>query len=116
MGKKKSKDKKPKIQAVPAAPAAPPVPYAVRHTKQFEKDLALMIARGKDGTKIREVMEKLINKQPLEIRHKDHPLKGEWKGWRDCHVEPDWVLIYKVDNAANQITFERTGTHSDLFE
>ena len=85
------------------------------YTKQFEKDLKLLIRRGKDENKIRDVMTRLIRQEPLEARHRDHKLIGNWKGRRDCHVEPDWVMIYKVDEAASQIVFERTGTHSDLF-
>ncbi|MBI3556717.1 MAG: type II toxin-antitoxin system YafQ family toxin [Deltaproteobacteria bacterium] len=104
MGKKKNK--KPKAAATPPPP---PAPFTPSYTNQFQKDLAHMIARGKDRDKIREVMDRLINRRPLEVRHSDHPLKGTWVGRRDCHVEGDWVLIYKRDDKANEITFERTG-------
>jgi len=63
--------------------------------------------------KLRHVLRLLIDNKPLPPRLRDHPLKGEWKGWRDLHIEPDWVLIYKVD--ANAVRFERTGTHADMF-
>jgi mRNA interferase YafQ len=79
------------------------------YTKQFEKDFKLMLRRGKNENKIRDVMSKLIRQEPLEPKHRDHKLIG------DCHVEPDWVLIYKVDELKSHILFERTGTHSDLF-
>ena len=85
------------------------------YTKQFEKDLKLMLRRGKDEKKIRAVMSCLIRQKPLEPKHRDHKLIGNWKGRRDCHVEPDWVLIYQIDEGAALIIFERTGTHSDLF-
>lgn len=85
------------------------------YTKQFEKDLKLMIRRGKDEKKLKDVMGRLIRQEPLEPKHRDHKLIGNWKGRRDCHVEPDWVLIYQVEDSAAQIIFERTGTHSDLF-
>ncbi len=111
MGKKKQK---PKVPAVAAPPA--PAPFAPIYIKQFKKDLDLMLARGKDGSKIRDVMDRLINRRPLEEKHRDHKLTGNWNGRRDCHVEPDWVLIYKRDDEANEITFERTGSHSDLFK
>jgi mRNA interferase YafQ len=62
-----------------------------------------------------EVMEKLINECPLESKYCDHPLKGEWKGFRDCHIENDWVLIYKVEKAEKRIIFARLGTHAELF-
>ena len=82
-------------------------------TKQFERDLRKMVRRGKDAAKLREVMGKLINCEPLETRNKDHPLKGNHKDRRECHIEPDWLLIYKIEQS--EIIFERTGTHSDLF-
>jgi mRNA interferase YafQ len=83
------------------------------YTNQFKKELDLMIRRGKDMLKIAAVITALIEQKSLEPKHRDHPLSGNFKGRRDCHVEPDWVLIYKVDD--EEIIFERTGTHSDLF-
>ncbi len=74
-----------------------------------------MLRRGKDENKIRDVMSKLIRQEALEPKHRDHKLIGNWNGRRDCHVEPDWVLIYQLDEPASRIIFERTGTHSDLF-
>ena len=85
------------------------------YTKQFEKDLKLMLRRGKDGKKMRDVISLLIRQEPLDPKHRDHKLIGNWKGRRDCHVEPDWVLIYQVEVGNGRIVFERTGTHSDLF-
>jgi mRNA interferase YafQ len=64
--------------------------------------------------KARVVMGRLIHRQPLAEQHRDHPLKGEWKGHRECHLESDWLLIYRVEDGV--ITFERTGTHADLFD
>jgi mRNA interferase YafQ len=83
-------------------------------TGRFEKDVKLMRRRGKDMSKLRHVIQKLVDELPLEPRHRDHPLLGEYVGRRDCHVEPDWVLIYKLGDG--WILFERTGTHADLFE
>lgn len=60
------------------------------------------------------VVTALIDEKPLEERYYDHPLKGNYRGRRECHLEPDWLLIYKLQG--NQIIFERTGRHSDLFE
>lgn len=85
------------------------------YTKQFSKDLKLMLKRGKDETKIKDVMRRLIEQRPLEPRHRDHKLSGTYAGSRDCHVEPDWVLIYTTAPKEGWIRFERTGTHSDLF-
>ncbi|MBE9064496.1 type II toxin-antitoxin system YafQ family toxin [cf. Phormidesmis sp. LEGE 11477] len=84
------------------------------YARQFEKDLKKMLKRGKTGESIRQVIQKLVQEEPLEPRHRDHKLLGNYKGRRECHIEPDWLLIYKT--TAEEIIFERTGTHSDLFE
>ncbi len=73
-----------------------------------------MQKRGKDMVKLRRIMTLLIDDEPLPAQLRDHPLKGEWNGRRDLHIEPDWLLIYKAD--ATMVLFERTGTHSDLFK
>ncbi|MBI5075656.1 MAG: type II toxin-antitoxin system YafQ family toxin [Nitrospirae bacterium] len=86
-----------------------------RTTKQFERDYKLIVKQGKDLTKLKRIMNKLVSEEPLEIKRHDHPLTGNRKGHRDCHIEPDWLLIYKVDSNAEEIIFIRTGTHSDLF-
>jgi mRNA interferase YafQ len=86
-----------------------------RTTKQFERDYKLIVSQGKDLTKLKWKMTKLVNEETLESRHHDHPLTGNWKGHRDCHIAPDWLLIYKVDRDAEEIIFIRTGTHSALF-
>jgi len=82
------------------------------YTRRFKKGLDLMTRRGKDAEKIKGVMLKLINREPLEARHRDHALSGKYKGFRDCHVEPDWLLIYRYEGES--IIFEITGTHADL--
>jgi mRNA interferase YafQ len=83
-------------------------------TKQFKKDLKRMRKRGKDPAKIKEVLSTLIDGESLAERHRDHVLVGNYKGRRECHIEPDWLLVYKLEN--DEIIFERTGTHSDLFK
>jgi mRNA interferase YafQ len=83
-------------------------------TRQFERDLRLMQRRGKDIPKLRSVITLLIEELPLAERLRDHSLVGNWRGRRECHIEPDWLLIYKLED--NGIIFERTGTHADLFE
>lgn len=80
----------------------------------FKKDLKLIKKRGKDIQKLYEIISDLINQKPLAKKHVDHPLKGEYTDCRECHVEPDWLLIYLIKG--NSITFVRTGTHSDLFK
>ena len=82
-------------------------------TKQFHRDLKKMIKRGKEKDKIKLVASKLINEERLEPKYKDHKLVGNYEGRRECHIEPDWLLIYKLEK--EMIIFERTGTHSDLF-
>jgi len=84
------------------------------YTTQFDRDLRLLQRRGKEIEKLKQVLAALINEEPLAERYRDHPLKGNYRNRRECHLEPDWLLIYKLNDA--EITFERTGTHSDLFE
>ena len=84
------------------------------YTKQFAKDIKRMQRRGKSQEKIKEIIKKLINEKRLSPHNKNHKLIGNYKDRRECHIEPDWLLIYKISSA--EIIFERTGTHSDLFE
>ncbi len=84
------------------------------YTRVFERDLKRMLKRGKKGDKIKAVMRKLANENRLGTRYRDHRLVGSFRGRRECHIEPDWLLIYKTTRV--EIIFERTGTHSDLFE
>ena len=84
------------------------------YTKQFAKDLKRMEKRGKSPEKIKKVIKKLVNEERLDANCKDHKLIGNYKGRRECHIEPDWLLIYKT--TGSEIIFERMGTHSDLFE
>ena len=81
---------------------------------QFKRDVKLAQRRGKDITKLRDAILLLSEARPLPERYRDHPLSGEWQNYRDCHLEPDWLLIYKVDG--NDLYLVRTGTHADLFE
>jgi mRNA interferase YafQ len=62
---------------------------------------------------LRDVLTLLIDAEPLPPRLKDHPLTGDWRGYRDCHIEPDWLLLYEIDG--NDLILARTGTHADLF-
>jgi mRNA interferase YafQ len=82
-------------------------------TTQFKRELQRQTKRGKDPAKLQAVIELLRQSLPLEPRHRDHPLAGEWKGYRDCHIEPDWLLIYTIKSG--ELILARTGTHSDLF-
>ena len=84
-------------------------------TKQFEWDYRLMVKRGKDIQKLKTIMRQLVNQQTLESKYHDHALRGNLRGHRDCHLEPDWILIYRIDRDLQEITFVRTGSHADLF-
>ncbi len=83
-------------------------------SRQFKRDLKAAKGRGKDMEKIELLMRLLIDEKPLPPGYEDHPLKGPWHSFRDAHIEPDWLLIYKIDG--DMVRFERTGRHSDLFE
>jgi mRNA interferase YafQ len=80
---------------------------------RFRRDVKLAIKRGKDMVKLREVILLLMEGAALPLRYRDHPLGGEWKSFRDCHIEPDWLLIYKIDG--NDLHLVRSGSHADLF-
>lgn len=84
------------------------------YSGKFKRDLKVAKKRGKDMAKIKALMGLLIEGQEVPSIYLDHPLKGRWRSFRDAHIEPDWLLIYKAD--ADTVRFERTGTHADLFE
>ena len=85
----------------------------VRRTSQFKTDVRRMEKRGKDFTEFKAIVVKLISGQELEAEHRDHVLIGQYNGTRECHVEPDWLLIYEL--TSSEIVLIRTGTHTDLF-
>lgn len=84
-------------------------------TTRFKKDLKKFKHQIKVIQDLNEILHMLIQKQPLQKKHVDHPLDGNWKGSRECHVNPDILLIYRVDEDANQLFLERFGSHSELF-
>ncbi len=81
---------------------------------QFKRDVRKAEKRGKDLSKLRTLLGLLLEEKPLPERCRDHLLKGDWAGFRDAHIEPDWLLIYRV--ADGELQLARTGTHADLFE
>lgn len=85
----------------------------VSQTNQFAKDVKRQRKRGKDLAKLIGVVDLLIEGGILPANLRDHSLVGDWKGWRDCHVEPDWLLIYK--RSSDELVLGRTGSHADLF-
>jgi len=86
----------------------------VRYLGQFKKDFKRMEKRGSDMKKLRAVIEKLVKEDELGMHYKDHPLQGKFAGARDCHISPDWVLIYAILD--NELRLIRTGAHADLFK
>lgn len=89
--------------------------YQIKKTKRFDKDVALAQKRGKNLDKLFAVIEKLANGEELETKFRDHDLKGQFEGCRECHIEPDWLLIYEIFDDCLVLVLNRTGTHSDLF-
>lgn len=85
----------------------------VKKLGRFDKDYVRCSKRGKDMDKIMAIMLKLASEETLDPKYHDHPLKGNWAGKRECHIEPNWLLVYQISDES--ITFEATGSHSDLF-
>jgi addiction module toxin, relE/stbE family len=85
-------------------------------TSQFRKDYKLMKKRGLNLRLLEDVLNKLIREEPLETRHRDHALTGNYRGLRECHIQPDWLLIYAIDKGRLILTASRTGSHADLFK
>lgn len=86
----------------------------LHYTSQFKKDYKRISKQNKDLSKLRTVIETLVAGQILEPKYKDHQLSGNWKDHRDCHIEPDWILIYQI--TSDDLYLERTGSHSELFK
>ncbi|MCF0145845.1 MAG: type II toxin-antitoxin system YafQ family toxin [Eubacterium sp.] len=84
-------------------------------SNQFRKDLKLAGKRGKDLGELRRVVNQLASCQPLAEKYHDHHLSGNYSGFRECHIEPDWLLIYRIDGNDLELFLLRTGSHSDLF-
>ena len=82
-------------------------------TTQFKRDVKRQQKRGKDFTEFKQVLQQLLTGEELAARYRDHVLVGQYKGTRECHIEPDWLLIYEATDT--EIVLIRTGTHSDLF-
>lgn len=89
--------------------------YAVKPTTQFKKDLKLAQKRGYDIQAITDIIKKLAAGEPLPEKNHDHALTGSYKGCRECHIAPDWLLIYEIAETELILYLTRTGTHSDLF-
>ena len=85
----------------------------IRRTAQFKKDIKRMGKRGKEFADFKDVVGKLVARQPLDPNYRDHPLVGQYEGTRECHIQADWLLIY--ESTEDELVLIRTGTHADLF-
>ena len=90
--------------------------YKVKFTSRFKKDLKLAKKQGKDIEKLFEVIEKIAKDETLDEKYRDHSLVGNYKGTRECHIEPDFLLIYEKIEEVLVLSLVRTGSHSDLFK
>lgn len=86
----------------------------ILRTSQFKQDYKRMMKRGRQSNEFRTVIEQIALGQQLAARHRDHELIGQYSGTRECHIEPDWLLIYELSE--DELVLIRTGTHADLFE
>ena len=89
--------------------------YEIVRTTQFRKDVKRMVSRGKNDRKLEEVLRILADGERLPPEKRDHALTGNYAGFRECHIEPDWLLIYCYMNSQLVLVCSRTGTHNDLF-
>ena len=90
--------------------------YTVKFTSQFKKDYKNAIKRHLPIELLDEIIKALANGEVLPEKNRDHPLSGNWKGHRECHIQPDWLLIYRIEDDILILTLSATGTHSDLFD
>ena len=90
--------------------------YKIRLEKGYRKDYKRLERRGYDMSLLDDVVFKLANGEKLPAKYKDHPLRGDRYGYRDCHIQGDWVLVYKIDNGILTLILSETGTHSDILE
>lgn len=89
--------------------------YTLKPTSQFKKDLKKMQKQNKDMSLLNEILELLANGKPLPQKNYDHILKGQFAGCHECHIQPDWLLIYEIENNTLFLYLTRTGSHSELF-
>lgn len=89
--------------------------YAVKFTTAFKKSYKLMIKRGLDISELDKVIDTLGRGKELEEKYRDHTLTGNFVGFRECHIKPDWLLLYLIENDILTLTLVDTGSHSDIF-
>jgi len=90
--------------------------YEIKKTTKFKKDYKLIKKRGYDLGLLGKVVDMLAEGKTLPEKYRDHELTGNWTGYRECHIKPDWLLVYYIVDDVLTLTLSRTGTHSDLFK
>ena len=90
--------------------------YTVKPTTQFKKDYKRAMKRGLKIELLEKVVELLAMGEALPEKNRDHELSGNWSGHRECHIQPDWLLVYRIEDDVLVLTLARTGTHNDLFD
>ncbi len=90
--------------------------YRLEYTTKFKKSYKRMMKRGLKREEFQLLVEKIQNGEKLDKKYKDHILKGKYKGFHECHIQPDWLLIYKIQNDLLILTLVDTGSHADLFD
>ncbi len=86
----------------------------IRQSTRFRRDVKHLKRQGRDIGLLQEVIATLLNQNPLAEKHRDHALVGNWYGFRECHIQPDWLLIYRIEN--DELQLARTGSHAQLFK
>ena len=89
--------------------------YKLEYSNKFEKDIKRCIKQNKDMSKFKALNILIVNGEKLPAKYKEHFLIGNWKGYKECHIQPDWLLIYKINELEKTIYYARTGSHSELF-
>jgi mRNA interferase YafQ len=89
--------------------------YRIVRSSKYKRDYRLAVRQGKDIRKLEKVIDLLAAGRTLPAEYSDHPLKGGYKGFRECHITPDWLLVYKIDRGILVLLLSRTGTHQDVF-
>lgn len=90
--------------------------YTIKMGRKFKKNYKLAQKRGLNTELLKDIIYKLSNGEPLDVNNRDHALKGKWEGFRECHIQSDWLLIYLVEDDILALTLIDTGTHADLFK
>lgn len=88
--------------------------YSIKQSTKFAKDVKRALKRGMDTQLLWDIVAKLANGETLPPKNRDHALTGNWLGYRECHIQPDWLLVYKIDGGKLILVLSRTGSHSDL--